>query len=515
MVQKSGFFNIFSKLVDFKSKKVYHIFESGIRKWRENIMVIKNVENTASQILKFVGGKENISHVLHCATRLRFNLKDYDKVELNEIKQIDGVMGTMKVGDQLQVIIGGEVNQVFEEVADQLGMDSRERKQIDADEEKKSLTLKSVGMGILDGLSGTMGPIIPAIVASAFFKMFTALLGPDLLNVLSVESNLYTLLSFVGDAGFYFFPVIVGYSAAQKFKVTPVLGILMGGIMIHPQLIQLVADGASFNVFGIPMYMTNYSGTIIPIILIVWVMSYVEKFFNTKLPQSIKSVFAPAFTIAVMLPLALSVIGPAGAFLGNFVVGGLLGLENYIGFLGVAIIAALYPFLVMTGMHMVLLTALFQIFATQGWDGFSAPALTYASFSIMGVAIGAALRLKDKEQKSLAIGYAITALVAGTSEPTIYGICARYKKPFIGLAAGGFAGGLYGGLVKVISATLVPSTSVTAVLAFVGKSTGNIINGIIASLIALAVAAAVTYFFGFEKDEPAISSSNRGESSET
>lgn len=127
-------------------------------------------------------------------------------------------------------------------------------------------------------------------------------------------------------------------------------------------------------------------------------MSYVENFFNKYIHSSIRSVFAPAFTILVMLPLALCFIGPAGAFLGNYVVNGLLGLQNYIGFLGVAIISALYPILVMTGMHMVLITALFQIFATQGWDGFAGPALCYASFSVMGVALGAFFRLKDKSQ---------------------------------------------------------------------------------------------------------------------
>lgn len=467
-----------------------------------------NYKKTAESIVKLSGGKTNIDHALHCATRVRMNIKQFEFVNIEEIKKISGVLGVMKVGDQLQVIIGAEVNQVFNEVSlllkEENNSDNQPNAELKQNNKSKKITIKSIGLGMLDGLSGAMGPVIPAIVACAFFKMFTAILGPDLLNVLPLESNLTTLLTFVGDAGFYFFPVLVGYTAAKKFGVTPVLGILLGAILIHPTFTQMVSENIPFDVFGLPVYMTNYSGTIIPVILSVWVMSYVEKFFNKYVHSSIRSVFAPAFTIIVMLPLAFCLLGPAGAFLGNYVVNGLLGLQNYIGFLGVAVIAALYPILVMTGMHMVLITALFQVFATQGWDGFAAPALCYASFSVMGVGIGAFFRLKEKSQKSLAASYAITAIVAGTSEPTIYGLCTRYKRPFIGLMAGGFAGGLYGGAMKVVSATLVPSSSVTALLAFVGNSTSNVINGVIASLVALLVAAICTYFWGFEKNEPGL-----------
>lgn len=463
----------------------------------------------AESIIELSGGKSNISHALHCATRVRFNVINLEAVNTEKIKEVPGVLGVMIVGNQVQIIIGTEVNYVFNEVVKQLDETSESieyttqtqtQTPTQAPKNDKNI-FKSIGLGILDGLSGTMGPVIPAIVACAFFKMLSAILGPDLLNILPLESDLSTLFTFVGDAGFYFFPVIVGYTAAKKFGVTPVLGILLGAILMHPTLIQMVNEGTQFTVYGLPVYMTNYSGSIIPTIMSVWVMSYVERFFNKYIPSSIRSVFAPAFTIMVMLPLTLTLIGPAGAILGNYVVNGLLGLQNYVGFLGIAIIAALYPILVMTGMHMVLITALFQIFATQGWDGFAAPALCYASFSVMGVGIGAFFRLKDKSQKSLAASYAITAIVAGTSEPTIYGICTRYKKPFIGLMVGGFAGGLYGGMMNVISATLVPSSSVTATLAFVGESTSNVVHGIIASLISLVVAAICTYFFGFNKDE--------------
>lgn len=471
----------------------------------------KNYHELAVQVVELVGGKENISHALHCATRLRFNLKDESIVKIDELKAVNGVLGVMKAGGQYQVVIGPDVDKVFDEVCLVIGQKASGSDKVEDEQdgtakkpENKKWTAKRVFAGILDALSGSLGPVIPVITACAFFKMLTSLLGPDMLGVLAAESDIYTLLTFVGDAGFYFFPVIIGYTAAKKFNVMPVLGILLGCIMMHPTFTGMAADGTAFKVFGIPCMVQNYSSTILPIIISVWIMSYIEKFFNKILPTSIRAVFAPAFTILVMLPITLCIVGPAGAFLGNYVVGGLLGLQNVIGFFGMALIAALYPLLVMTGMHMVLIAALFQVFATQGFDGFAGPALTFASFSVMGVCIGAMLRLRDKEQKALAAEFAVTAIVAGTSEPCLYGICTRYKRPFIGLIAGGFAGGLYAGIMGVISANLVPSTNFLSALAFTGKSNANLINGLIGCAIAVIVAAVVTYLFGFSKDEPAI-----------
>ncbi len=467
-------------------------------------MTEKNYKELAETIVEKIGGKENINHALHCATRLRFNLNDYDKAELEEIKALNGVLGVQKVGEQLQVIIGPDVDKVYAEVVTYAGLEAKKPVEEEI-KEKKPLTLKGIGGSILDALSGSLGPVIPAIVACAFFKMLTSILGPDILNLLSTDSNLYTLFTFVGDSAFYFFPVICGYTAAKKFNVTPVLGILLGGIMLHPTFSAMAAEGVTdFTVFGIPTIVLNYGSTVLPIIMSVWVMSYVEKFWNKLLPHAIRSVFAPALTILVMLPIALSIVGPAGSFLGNYIVGGLMTFSNATGFLGLAVITAVYPLLVMTGMHMVLITALFTVFATVGYDGAAAPALTISAFAIMGVGVGAALRLKNKSEKAQAAEFAITAILAGTSEPTLYGICARYKKPFIGLICGGFLGGLYAGITKVITATLVPATNFTAALCFTGASTANFVNGMIANAIAFVATAALVYLFGFDKDEPGL-----------
>lgn len=451
----------------------------------------------AKEILKQVGGSENISKVLHCQTRLRFNLKDESIVSDEKIEAINGILGVVRAGGQVQVVVGPEVKDVYAEVCNLANFENT-----DAEPEpvkKEKLTWKSIGNGILDAISGCMGPAIPAIVASAFFKMLVAVLGPDIFNVIGEGDDLYTLFTFVGDAGFYFFPVIVGYTSAKKFNLNPVMGILMGAILIHPTFVGLA--GKPFTVYGIPCNVQSYASTIVPIILSNWVMSYVARFFDRVVPGAIRSVFSPAFTLAVMLPISLCVFGPAGAFIGQYVVAGLLSLEGIAGFIGIGLIAALYPVLVMTGMHMVLITAMFQMFATYGCDTFATVAVAVSSFSIMGVGIGAFLRLKNKEQKALALSYGITAIVAGTSEPTIYGICTKYKKPFIGLLAGGFLGGAYAGITNAIAATMVPSSNLVSALTFLGASQMNFINGIISCVIAFVSTALFVYFFGFDKNE--------------
>ncbi|MBM6908337.1 MULTISPECIES: PTS transporter subunit EIIC [Collinsella] len=464
-------------------------------------MASKDYAQLAKMVVELVGGKNNVVKAFHCVTRLRFNLRDETKADEEGLKATEGVLGIAHAGGQFQVIIGPDVENVYNEVVEVLGVNPEMAIEENLDA-KKPLTPKAVGSAILDGLTGSLVPIIPAIVACAFFKMLASLLGPDMFNVISTESSLYTVFTFVGDAGFYFFPVLIGWSAAKKFNVMPVLGILLGCIMMHPTFVGMVDQ--PFDVFGIPCDVQNYSSTVLPIIVSVWVMSYVAKFFDRVLPSSIRSVFSPAFTILVMLPITLCIVGPAGAFLGNYVVALLLGIGNISGVLGVVVIAALYPFLVMTGMHMVLIAAMFQIWAAQGFDGLASPACAVEACAIMGVCIGAMLRIRNREQKSLAAEFAATAVLAGTSEPCLYGICMRYRRPFIGLVAGSAIGALYIGITGAYSATMIPSTNFLTLLNFVGASNANLINGVIGCAIGLVVAAAITFFFGFAKDDPAL-----------
>jgi beta-glucoside PTS system EIICBA component len=279
----------------------------------------------------------------------------------------------------------------------------------------------------------------------------------------------------------------------------------LGGIMIHPTFVAMATEGAAFSVFGIPTKVQNYSSTILPIIMSVWVMSYVEKFFKKYLPSTLRTIFAPALTILVMLPIGLTVLGPAGSFVGNYISNGLLAFSGPASFIGIAILGAVWSFLVMSGMHIVMVSTMILVFSSNGQEAFVTPGAVAASFAVAGMCLGAVLRLKNKEHRSLSIGYLIAGIIGGVTEPGLYGVGMRYKRPFIGMMVGGFAGGLYAGILGVSAYTFIPVANVLAVLNFAGGPTSNLVQGIISCVISFVVAAVVTYFLGFKKGDPLIS----------
>ncbi|MBM7539878.1 PTS transporter subunit EIIC [Amphibacillus cookii] len=457
-------------------------------------MAKKDYKSIAEAVLEEVGGKENIEHVAHCATRLRLNLKNESVPSDEQLKNIPGVIGITRAGGQLQIIIGQDVASLYQEVCKQGDFAKADSASTRTENEKKPITIKTIGNGILDALAGSLTPAIPVIIIAAFFKMIPAVFGPTMLDWIAEGSDIYVLATFVGDAGFYFFPVLIGYTSAKKFNASPLMGILLGSIMLHPTFVQLAEEGQSFSVFGIPTLVQNYANTMLPIIMSVWIMSYLERFFNKHIPGALKSIFAPALTMVVMLPIALSVLGPAGAILGTAISEAILNMDGVVGFIGVALIGASFQLLVLTGMHIILITSLIQAFMVNGSESFVAPGLAAASFAVGGMCLGAALRLKNKNEKSLAWGYFISMIVGGISEPGLYGIAIRYKKPLLGLMLGGFVGGLYLGVVNSGHFTLIPLTNLLSLLAFTGHSTANLINGIIGCIIAFVVAAITAYF---------------------
>lgn len=460
-------------------------------------------KETATQVLEAVGGTQNISSVTHCITRLRFNLKDESVSNDEEVEKIPGVAGVMRTGGQYQVIIGQTVDKVYDALCEVGNLKNNDLDDELEGKEKEPLTFKSVGNKILNSLAGCLTPLIPMLIAGALFKTIVAVFGPDMLNVLSEKSDLYQLFTFVGDAAFYFFPVVIGYTAAKQFKCNPVIGMFLGGIMIHPSFTALVQSGAKFTVYGIPCNLQSYSATIFPIILSVWVMSYVERFFNKYVPSALKIVFAPFLTIVVMLPIELCVLGPAGAFLGNYICSAILALGNSGGIftiLAIALIGALWEFLVVTGMHWLLITTITTVIASSGHEAVISAATAAASFAVGGMCLGVALRKKDKEGKALSFSYVISQVIGGVTEPGLYGDGFGYKKPFIGMMAGGFAGGLYGAITGLTAYAIVPVANFLCLLGYAGGSQMNFINGIISAVVSFVVAAIVTYIVGIDEE---------------
>ena len=456
----------------------------------------------AEDVLKAVGGSANVTHATHCMTRLRLTLKDEKIADDNVIKKIDGVLGVVHQGGQTQIIIGQNVPKVYQAFCE-IGGIAAGSAAAEADKPKEKLTAKAVFNNILNYLSGSLTPLIPVIIAAAMFKTIMAIIGPDMLGIASAESDIYRLLDFVYDAGFYFLPIYLGYTAAKKIGTSEVLAMFLGGVLLAPDFMAIVEAGQPFRVFGIPTSLNNYSQSVLPMILSVFVLKYVHNFFKKHVPDTLSTIFVPLLTMVVMIPVSLCALAPLGANVGAIISTGLLSFGAVGGFVAVAVIAALWEFLVMSGMHMVLIVTMITIIMTEGSEAMVSPAATCATMAAIGMALGAFFRLKDKKEKSLSMGYFISGILGGVTEPALYGLGFKYKKPFIGMMIGGAIGGLYAGLTHVASYA-VGATNFLIVLGFAAGGTANLVNGTISCVISLVAAAVATYFIGFDKNDPAV-----------
>lgn len=461
-------------------------------------------EQIAEKVLQAVGGKDNITFVTHCMTRLRFNLKDQSIPNEDEIKKMKGVLGALVSGGQFQVIIGQNVPKVYEALCRMAGIQMEQAVDENLDAEKKKLTPKEIGNCIMGYLSGSMTPLIPAMIGAAMFKTLQVIFGPDMLGAAGEASDFYQLCGFMYSAFFYFLPIFLGYTASKKLGLNPIMGAFAGAVLIVPGFGALAAEGKSFSVYGIPCTPADYSQTVLPIILTIWVMSYIDKFFRKIVPDILSTIFVPFLTMAVLVPLELCLIAPIGNVCGDFIGNGLIAFGDFGGFLAVAVIAALWEFLVMTGMHQVLIVFGITSMMANGADNLVLTAGGYATWAAFGMAVGAFLRIKEKEEKTLALGYVISGILGGVTEPVLYGIGFRYRKPFIAMAIGGFCGGLYAGIMHV-GTYVMGATNFLAVLGYVGGGSRNMIHGCIGAAIALGVSAVLTYLIGFSKADLEVS----------
>jgi PTS system beta-glucosides-specific IIC component len=460
----------------------------GINKMNKN-------EQIANIVLEKIGGKNNISYLTHCVTRLRFNLKDQSLADNKEIEKISGVVGCQVQNGQLQVIIGQTVGDVYDAVCKLADIKKEEAIQENLDPgTKKKISFSA----ILDGITGSLAPNIPLLIGGGMIKVLVLLLS--MAKILSPTSQTYTILSFVGDAAFYFLPVFIGATAAKKFNTSVPLGMLFGAILIHPTFVSLVTAGKPLSFIGLPVTLASYSSTVFPIIMIVWIMSYVERFFSKISPISIKSLFVPLMVILVMLPVALCAVGPLGVLLGNYVSKAIIYLYNTAGFLGVATMSALFPLLVLTGMHTTMMPYLVTMMTTVGHE----PLVLIAGFIVnlsQGAACAAvAIRAKNKDLKSTAVTCAITAIVGGVTEPALFGVNLKLRRPLYAVMAGGFIGGLYAGITKVYGYSFPGSMGLFGLASFIGPQGSNLINAVISMVIGMVATFIITLILGFKED---------------
>lgn len=463
-------------------------------------MAKKNYDELAKAILANIGGTENVSFSTHCMTRLRFNLHDKSLGNLEKINELDGVIGSQWSGEQLQIIIGPAVKDVYAAVtkAGNFNTDTADSKK--AGETSEKLTLKKIGNNILNYVSASVAACIPVLVASGMAMTINVLCGPTILNLYSDTSEIYKLINFLYEGCFYFLPVLLGYGAAKKLKLDPLYGIYMGTVLITPSLISIVTEGAEFKVFGISMPLVNYAQSLLPVLLCVWVLSIVYKYIAKIVPEVLASVLVPMLTMLITLPLALFIFAPMGSVLSTYVAAALTWFGNTFGFLSTAVISGLWILLVTTGMHGAVYFANLPIFLEKGMEYNVMPAMWTFTCATWGICIAAIIMMKNKKDKSLAIGYFATNILGGVTEPTIFGLILRYKRLLACQILGGFAGGLYLGLTHTAAYAMMGSSNFSYVLTFVAGGTSNIVNGVIGGLISVAVAAAAGCLWGLRKE---------------
>ncbi|WP_300121022.1 beta-glucoside-specific PTS transporter subunit IIABC [uncultured Enterococcus sp.] len=389
-------------------------------------------QKLAQEILEKVGGKSNVNSLTHCATRLRFVLNDNGKANAEDIKAIKGVVGVANSGGQFQVIIGSDVAKVYQPIKDIVG----------AGENTQESTPQRPLDKVLAIISGIFTPILPVITAAGMIKAVLSLLV--VFKVVTTEDQNYQILNFIGDAGFYFLPVFLGATAAKQFKTNQYLGMLMGAILLHPTFTTMVAafkeGGDAISLFSIPFTATTYSSTVIPIILSVWFMSYVEKFADKISPKAIKFFSVPLIVALVTSVVTFSLLGPAGAIIGQWLGDFFKGLESFGGWVVPTIVGIFSPFLVMTGTHYGLVSIGINNRMTLGYDTVAQPGMLASNVSQGGAALAIAFKTKDPDKRALASSAGITA-VFGITEPALYGVTLQNRAALIGtMVSGGIVG---------------------------------------------------------------------------
>lgn len=442
---------------------------------------------TAQKILEEVGGRKNVQNLTHCVTRLRFSLHSMDGVDEQKIKNIPGVMGVVNKGGQFQVIIGQEVPVVFAEIQ-KLGDFAAPSGEAANEDRKKGLDL------ILDTLAGIFSPIMPIIAGAGMVKALLSILV--LFELIDKTGNLYYFLSFIADASYYFLPVFLAASAARKFNCNMQMAMLMGAILLHPNYSALGSSGDIVSVLGIPVRIVTYSSSVIPIILIVFVLSFVEKFVEKITPKVIKFIARPLLTILIMAPLALVVLGPVGSIIGDGLVAVLLSIEKIAPWILPTVIGAFMPFLVMTGMHYSLLPAYVNALSALGYETVIGPGNLPSNIAQGAAALCVAVKTKNKEFRQLSVSSGVTALL-GVTEPALFGVNLRLRKPLIATTIGGGLGGLYAGLTGVRRFG-GGGAGLAAIGLYVGPDSSNVINALVAAAIAFAVTFLIQWKLGFE-----------------
>ena len=451
----------------------------------------RKFEELAEEILERVGGAVNISNCTHCMTRLRFTLKDTSLVKEKEIEQLEGVLGIKNAGGQFQVIIGKDVNDVYDCVCKIANIKTTE---LDMTEGEEVGEKKKIGQQILDYISNAFIPLVPALVGSGMLKGFLSLF--TYLGWLDATSATYAVLSAAGNAVFYFIPLLIAYNTAKYLKANIVVAMVIMGALMEPNFTTLANAEGSLTLFGLPLTVITYSSMIIPALIIVPIQAQLEKLLKRIIPKTVQLLFVPLITIFVMVVLSVLVIGPASSELSNLIGKASNWLNDTNAVLFGMLVGGTVGYLTILGVHMALVPIIMLNFTNMGAD----PVLAFMSatcYAQIGVAFAIWFRSKDKEVKSLAGASGITALLAGVTEPILFGVCMKYKRSY---AVIGFAGAL-GGMIMGIFGCKAMGFVNAGILGLSGYFSDTFGFYLLAAAVSMVAGFILMAVFGFGKGE--------------
>lgn len=447
----------------------------------------------AKKILDKIGGENNVISVMHCMTRLRFTLKDESIVNDDEIKKIKGVMGIMKKGGQYQVIIGNDVSKCYKELL-KLGKFSNSSNKPGNSNEKQNIITK-----ILDVISGSMSAAIPAIVGAGMVKVLVVMLTT--LGILVQGSQVHTILSALGDATFYFLPMLLVMSTSKKFNINAYTFAAVVGVMVYPGFVTLLSSGKSISFLGLPVTPANYAYSVIPVILMAWIMKYIEEFVDKITPSFTKNFLKPMLILLIALPIAIVVVGPIGSWAGQGLSTVIYAIQDKAGWVALPLMAAFMPLIVMTGMHWALVPVVITSLANPGYETLMIPAMFASNLAQGASALAVSLKSKNKDLKQVAGAAGILGLLAGVTEPAMYGVTLKYKKPLIACMISSGIAGLYMGIISLKSYVFATPSLISIVQFIDPKGRSNFTNALIVAAIVIVGSFALTWIIGF--DDPA------------
>ncbi|EHO79879.1 beta-glucoside-specific PTS transporter subunit IIABC [Fusobacterium ulcerans] len=459
-------------------------------------MAKQNYDQLAKEIIFLIGGDDNIVNLTHCVTRLRFKLKDETKTDENSLSKLKGIISIVKGNGQFQVVVGNAVEDIFNAIQRQYSIGETEVK-----EEKKSGTLFTRALNMM---SAILNPIVIALAGAGMIKALLVILTTTL-GILDTSGGTYKILAAAGNSVFYFLPLFLAYSSAKAFKCNPYIALAIVATLMEPNFTKLMSKPGDMTSFlGIPVVLIGYSGSLVPAIVSILIYSKLEKVLKKFIPKNIE-LFALSFVaLLIMVPLTIIVIGPIGVYLadqvGNLV--NFLSVKN--GLLTGAVIGAGWTFLVMLGVQWGVVPIMINNISTYGYDVIR-PMIAAATFASAGAAFGVFLKAKNKENKAYALSATIPALLGGITEPIVYGISLKYRKPFIAQVIGGAIAGGFMGMMHT-KAIVYVFPALTTLPAFLGETFVYYVIGI---TLAFVITAVITYFLGIdEKDDIEIHEKN-------